>query len=154
MLRYPRRKAKDDPRFVVISLPYVRQRSVGSTVARRCGEPAQGAPAGAGLGSDELLRFWANQFRLLLTATAYILLPAPQWVGLPHPLRHRAGEPPAGAAAQGGPPGSSAPCEASCCICRGRLLARWLDHAATARLDDQALAQPALAPLSELIFLA
>ncbi len=83
VLWYPGRGRKDNPRFVVTNLPYDRYAPAAvyalycdrGDVENRLKELQQG------LASDRTScsRFWANQFRLLLTAAAYVLFQLLQW---------------------------------------------------------------------------
>ena len=74
VVRHPGRRPKNNPRFVVTNLP-AHPSAVYALycAAGRHGEPAQGTAPRAGAGPDQLLAFRANQFRVLLTAAAYVL---------------------------------------------------------------------------------
>ncbi|HWQ12059.1 MAG TPA: IS1380 family transposase [Roseiflexaceae bacterium] len=80
VLQYPGRAAKDNPRFVVTNLPHRPARVYAlycgrGDVENRLKELQQG------LAMDRMScsRFWANQFRLLLAAAAYVLFQALRW---------------------------------------------------------------------------
>jgi hypothetical protein len=79
----PGRAPKDNPRFVVTNLPYDRY-APARVYALYCGRgdvENRLKELQQGLASDRTScsRFWANQFRLLLTAAAYVLFQLLQW---------------------------------------------------------------------------
>ena len=75
MVRYPGRAPKDNPRFVVTNLPHTPAR-VYARYTQRGDVENRIKELKDGLALDRLScsRFLGNQFRLLLTAAAYLLV--------------------------------------------------------------------------------
>ena len=77
VVRLPGRDPKCNPRFVVTNLRAAPATGYADLLsARGHGESAQGVARRAGAGPHECSQFWANQFRVLLTTAAYVLLQA------------------------------------------------------------------------------
>ena len=75
VVRHPGRDPKSNPRFVVTNLPDRPERVYGIYCARGDVENRlKELHDGVALGRTSCSRFWANQLRVLLSLTAYILL--------------------------------------------------------------------------------
>lgn len=76
VVRHPGREPKENPRFVVTNLPHTPQWIYEKVYCAR-GEIENRIKElhhGLEIGRTSCSRFWANQFRVLLTAAAYVLM--------------------------------------------------------------------------------
>jgi hypothetical protein len=76
VVRHPGRDPKNNPRFVITNLPHTPRRIYEHVYCQRgdIENRIKELHDGLEIGRTSCSRFWANQFRVLLTAAAYVLM--------------------------------------------------------------------------------